>query len=67
MYFITHLEQGVVFFLSFSRNFSPNFQGIIESTHDYNTRIMRVLFLYRLSVAKQSYCVSFDPQQPKEI
>ena len=44
MYFITHLEQGVVFFLSFSRNFSPIFQGIIESTHDYNTRIMRVFF-----------------------
>ena len=37
MYFITHLEQGVVFFLSFSRNLSPIFQGIIESTHDYNT------------------------------
>ena len=27
MYFITHLEQGVVFFLSFSRNFSPIFKG----------------------------------------
>ena len=40
MYFITHLEQGVVFFLSFSRNFSPNFKCAFVSLTSF-TRGMK--------------------------
>ena len=54
MYFITHLEQGVVFFLSFSRNFSPNFRGAFT----FLSRGMKQIPRFFLNGAEHSFLPS---------